>query len=79
MRAMAGQTAGPIKTKLGMGIHVDPVSVLGKVKVKVMWRHLAHVNKTPYSYANALVKTEAKIERRTGSEKRIVLEFLPES
>ena len=38
---MAGQTAGPIKTKLGMGTHVDPGSVLGKVKVKVMWRHLA--------------------------------------
>jgi len=25
---MAGQTAGPIKTKLGMGTHVDPGSVL---------------------------------------------------
>ena len=24
MRAMAGRTAGPIKTKLGMGTHVDP-------------------------------------------------------
>jgi len=48
MRAMAGRTAGPIKTKLGMGTHVDPGSVLGKVKVKVMWRHLANANKTPY-------------------------------
>jgi len=48
MRAMAGQTAGPIETKLGMGTHVDPGSVLGKVKVKVMWRHLANANKTPY-------------------------------
>ena len=49
MRAMAGRTAGPIKTKLGMGTHVDPWgSVLGKVKVKVMWRHLANANKTPY-------------------------------
>jgi len=28
MRAIAGQTAGPIKTKLGMGTHVDPGSVL---------------------------------------------------
>jgi len=39
---MAGRTAGPIKTKLGMGTHVDPGSVLGKVKVKVkvMWRML---------------------------------------
>ena len=46
MRAMAGQTARPIKTKLGMGTHVDPGSVLGKVKV--MWRHLANANKTPY-------------------------------
>jgi len=50
MRAMAGRTAGPIKTKLGIGTHVDPGSVLGKVKVKVkvMWRHLANANKTPY-------------------------------
>ena len=32
MRAMAGQTAGPIKTKLGMGTRVDPGSVL------VTWR-----------------------------------------
>ena len=45
---MAGRTAGPIKTKLGMGTHVDPGSVLGKVKVKVMWRHLANANKTAY-------------------------------
>jgi len=48
MRAMAGRTAGLIKTKLGMGTHVDPGSVLGNVKVKVMWRHLANANKTPY-------------------------------
>jgi len=45
---MAGQTAGPIKTKLGIGTHVDPGSVIGKVKVKVIWRHLANANKTPY-------------------------------
>jgi len=37
MRAMAGRTAGPIKTKLGMGTHVDPGSVLVKVKVKVIY------------------------------------------
>jgi len=43
---MAGRTAGPIKTKLGIGTHVDPGSVL--VKVKVIWRHLANANKTPY-------------------------------
>ena len=43
---MAGRTAGPIKTKLGMGTHVDPGSFLGKVKV--IWRHLANANKTPY-------------------------------
>ena len=46
MRAMAGRTAGLIKTKLGMGTYVDPGSVLGKVKV--MWCHLANANKTPY-------------------------------
>ena len=39
MRAMAGQTAGPIKTKLGMGTHVDPGSVL------VTWRRLAKAKK----------------------------------
>ena len=38
--------AGPIKTKLGIGTHVEPGSVLGKVKV--IWRHLANANKTPY-------------------------------
>jgi len=43
---MAGQTAGPIK--LGIGTHVDPGSVLVKVNVKVIWRHLANANKTPY-------------------------------
>jgi len=32
---MAGRTAGPIKTKLGIGTHVDLRSVLVKVKVKV--------------------------------------------
>ena len=40
--------AAPIKSKLGIGAHVDPGSVLGKVKVKVIWRHLANSNKTPY-------------------------------
>ena len=42
MRAMAGQTAGPVNTKLGMGTHVDPGSVL------VTWHRLAKANKTPY-------------------------------
>jgi len=45
---MAGRTAGPIKTKLGIGTHVDPGSVLVKVKVKVIWRHLANANKASY-------------------------------
>jgi len=34
---MAGRTAGPIKTKLGIGTHVDSRSVLVKVKVKVTY------------------------------------------
>ena len=34
---IAGRTAGPIETKLGMGTHVDPGSVLVKVKVKVIY------------------------------------------
>jgi len=42
----AGGSAGPIKTKLGIGTHVDPGSVL--VKVKVIWRHLANANKTEF-------------------------------
>jgi len=42
---MPSRTAGPIKTKLGIGTHVDPGSVL--VKVKVMWCHLVNANKTP--------------------------------
>jgi len=50
---MAGRTAGPIKTKLGIGTHVDPGSVLVKVKVKVIWRHLANANKTPDRGAQA--------------------------
>jgi len=33
MLPMAGRTAGPIKTKLGIRTHVDPRSVLVKVKV----------------------------------------------
>ena len=37
MRAMASRTAGPIKTKHGIGTHVDPGSVLVKVKVKVIY------------------------------------------
>jgi len=37
----------PIKTKLGIGTHVDPGSVLVKVKVKVIWHHLVNADKTP--------------------------------
>jgi len=42
---MASRMAGPIKTKLDIGTHVDPGSVL--VKIKVMWCHLVNANKTP--------------------------------
>ena len=37
MQAMAGRTTGPIKTKLGIGTHVHPRSVLFKVKVKIIY------------------------------------------
>jgi len=37
MLPMADRTAGPIKTKLGIGTHVDPRSVLVNVKVKVIY------------------------------------------
>ena len=33
---MAGQTAGPIETKLDTGTHVHPGSVSGKVNLKVI-------------------------------------------
>jgi len=37
MLPMVGRTPGPIKTKLGIGTHVDPGSVLVKVKVNVIY------------------------------------------
>jgi len=37
MLPMTGLTAGPIKTKLGIGTHIDPRSVLVKVEVKVIY------------------------------------------
>jgi len=43
---MVGQTARPIKTKLGIGTHVNPGSVLVKVKIKVIWRYLVNANNT---------------------------------
>ena len=51
MLLMASRMVGPIKTKLGVGssTHVDPRSVL--VKVKVMWCHLMNANKTPLTEA----------------------------
>jgi len=56
---MAGRTAGPIKTKLGIGTHVDPGSVLDKVTVKVIWRHLANAK-----------RSEARKGRENSSAKR---------
>jgi len=50
MRAMAGRTAGPIKTKLGMATHVDAGSLFGKVKLNVMWRHLTNASKGPREF-----------------------------
>jgi len=44
-----------------MVTHVDAGSVLGKVKVKVMWRHLAKANKTV---------TEDRKGRQNSSAKR---------
>jgi len=57
---MAGRTVGEIKTKLGIGTHVDPGSVLVKVKVKVMWCHLVNAN----------LRTEARKGRENSSAKR---------
>ena len=49
MLPMAGRTAGPIKTKLGIGTHVDPRSVfLVKVKVKVIYLCVRY-NRIPVS------------------------------
>ena len=60
MLPMAGRTAGPIKTKLGIGTHVDPGSVSVKVKVNVIYlcvwynriclRHLANNNEACAKY-----------------------------
>jgi len=44
MRAMAVQTAGPIKTKLGKRTHVDPGSVLVKVKVIYLCVHYNRIH-----------------------------------
>jgi len=66
---MASRTAGPIKTKLDMGTHVDPGNVLGKVKV--MWRHLANANKTPYRGPQGRDKSAQRDKspaRRTGTQ-----------
>jgi len=66
MLSMAGQTAGPIKTKLRIGTHVDPGSVLGKVKVKVIWRHLANANKTPHRGPKGRENSRAKRDKYGG-------------
>ena len=63
---MAGRTAGPIKTKLGIGTHVDPGSVLVKVKIKVIWRHLANDNKTPYRGRKGRKNSNAKRDKYGG-------------
>ena len=47
---MAGRTAGLIKTKLGIGTHVDPGSGLVKVEVKVIYlcvRYKKFMSATP--------------------------------
>jgi len=41
-----GDAPGPIKTKLGIGTHVDPRSVLVKVKVKVIYLCVLYI---PYN------------------------------
>ena len=55
MLPTAGRTAGPIKTKLGIATHVDPGSVLVKVKVMYLcvryacatWRVVVYQAATP--------------------------------
>ena len=49
---MAGRTAWPIKTKLGIGTHVDPGSVLVKVKVKVIYVRVRYKEFMPAHLAN---------------------------
>jgi len=48
MLPVANRTAGPIKTKLGIGTHVDPGSVLVKVKVIYLcvWYNRIHDSDT---------------------------------
>ena len=63
---MADRMAGSIKTKLGIGTHVDPGSVLVKVNVKVMWCHLANANKTPYRGPQGPENSSAKRDKYGG-------------
>jgi len=62
MRAMASQTAGPIKTKLGMGTHVDPGSVLvtscrlAKAK-KITEARKGRENRGPHGRDNSVWRT----------------------
>jgi len=56
---MAGQTAGPIKTKLGMGTHVDPgsVSVMCIAKKILTEAHKGRENRGPQGRDNAVRRT----------------------
>ena len=69
---MAGRTAGPIKTKLGIGTHVDPRSVL--VKVKVIWRHLVNADKTPYRGPQGLGESHDSLFRPEDGYLQLVTE-----
>jgi len=73
---LASRTAGPIKTKLGMGTHVDPGSVLGKVNVKVVWRYLANANKTPYRGPQGPTEFE---RNKFGATWRMLIKLLTEA
>jgi len=68
---MAGRMAGPIKTKLGIGTHVDPENVL--VKVEVMWCHLVNANKTPDrpAWVESTTRYKYAIQRPAGPRQQI--------
>jgi len=56
MFRMAGQTAGPIATKLDTRTHVHPGSVSGKVNVKVIHVHVRDWQK--YETPGTLCKSD---------------------
>ena len=84
---MAGQTAGPIETKLDTRTHVHPGSVSGKLNVKVIhvclreWqkyetpgmRHLANDYETPSNYTARVTYEATQTSEQRAAQPRAEL------